>query len=349
MAVRTTWQDLYSIEQTASLTAKPTFAATAIGVEGDGASGGKFLVPLTSHPHLKPSSTMQDQELAVGVAQRHNLEYNATIAEPSSVTLEMYANAYNLSLFMWLLFQSGCTEADSTVNTMSAIPYTSAAIEQYAAITRILGGTGGNADTESQYMPGCICKSFTISGETGGILMLSAEIVGADWATANDDLGSVAWSTLTFSDVAPLKFQDMTLVLGGAEVDTPSFSVTYSNNVVPQFYNNGTIQRYVLGRITAEGTFGIPWGDTNKGGNDQINAFKNNTEQVLTAYWGSASGLTDNSVSLSGNMRNTDTEMGDTEGEIVSNINFTNVEGASDEAIELYAGYTSNTLDRGVS
>jgi len=349
MATRTTWQDRYGVEQTASLTAKPTFAATAIGIEGTGAAGGKFLMPLTAHPHLKPSSALNNTEMATGLAQRHNLEYNTTIAEPSSVTISMLANAYNVSLFTWLLLQSGCSEAGSTVLTMTGIPYTDADCEIYAAVTRILGGTAGNADTVSQYMPGCICRSLTLSGETGGLIQLTAELVGADWANANDDLGSVSWSALTFSDKAPLKFQNMRLMMDNYFVSTPSFSITFNNNAVAQFYNNGTIQKYVLGRLTAEGSLGIPWGDTYEGENAQITAFKNGTQQVVTAYWGDASGATENSLSMHMNIVSTDTEMADAEGELLTNINFAAVEGTSDEAILIKIGYTAASLDRGVA
>ena len=349
MAIRVTWQDRYAIEQTASLTAKPTFAASAIGIEGTGAAGGKFLMPLTDHPHLKPSSAIQNQEQAIGLAQRHHLEYEPTIAEPSSVTVNMWANAYNVSLFLWLLFQSGCSEADATVNTLTAIPYVSSEPEIYAAVTRILGGTAGNADTVSQYLAGCICRSLTLSGEVGGIITMSAELVAADWQTASDDLGSVSWSALTFSDQPPLKFQNMYFVLGGRSVGIPSFSITFNNNAAAQFYNNETIQRYTLGRLTAEGSFSIPWSDTYEGDNQQLNAFKDGDEQLFTAYWGDASGATANSLSISCNIQSTDTDMTDVEGEINTSINFAAVEGTTYEAIKVYCGYTAALLDRGIS
>jgi len=349
MAIRTTWQDKYAIEQTSSLTATPTFASTAIGIEGTGSSGGKFLMPLTDHPHLPPASATQENELAVGVSQRHNLEYNQTIAEPSTVTINMLANAYNVSLFLWLLFQTGATESSGSVNTLQCIPYTSAEIEIYTAITRLLGGTAGDDDTVSQYMPGCVCRSVTISGETGGIVTLAAEMVGANWATANDDLGSVSYSTLTFSDKAPLKFQDMVFQIGANAVNIPSFSITFNNNVAAQFYNNDTIQNYILGRLNCEGSFGVPWSDTNEGENQQLTDFQNGSEDVITAYWGNSSGATDNSLAFVCNVRRTETGMEDSEGEIVSAIDYSAVEGTSNEAINIYAGYSNTYLLRGVS
>ena len=202
MATRTLWQDKYAIQQTVALDELPDFdPAVDVGIEGTGSANGVFLNPTTDHPHLNPSSAINEQELAIGLSQRHFLEYNTTTAEPNSVTLNMQMNAYNLSLFIWLLFQSAAGEGTSGANTvMSAIPYTEADYEIYCAITRLLGGTAGDNDTVSQYMIGCICSSFTITGESGGIMQLTAEMMGANWAVANDDLGSATWASLAFSD-----------------------------------------------------------------------------------------------------------------------------------------------------
>lgn len=349
MPIRTTWEDLYSIEQTASLTAKPTFAATAIGMEGDGSAGGKFLMPLTDHPHLKPTSATQETELAVGLSQRVALEYNQTIAEPSTVTINMLANSYNLSLFLWLLFQSGAAETGTPVLTMECIPYIVPTIEVYAAITRILGGTAGDADTVSQYMPGCICRSITLSGETGGLITLSAEMIGATWAVANDDLGTETWTSLTFSNIAPLKFQDAAFTLDSNTVETPAFSITISNNAVAQFYNNSTIQRYIMGRLTMEGNFAIPWSVATEGGNTAINDFIAGNVMDMELYWGSLAATAASELSFAGPARYTDTDMGDTEGEINTAINFAGLQDSSAADWSIKAGYTLSILDRGVA
>ena len=348
MPVRAPWMDRYAIEQTATLTANPTFASTAIGIEGTGSDGGVFLAPTTDHPHLKPSTATQENELAVGLSQRHHLEYNQTVAEPNSITLNMLANSYNVSLFMWLLFQEAAGEGTVGSNTvMSVAPYTTADIEQYAAITRFMGGTAGDDDTVSQYMTGAICRSMTISGEVGGIMMVSAEMIGASWNVANDDLGSTSWSALTFSNKAPLKFQDMVMSMDGNVVDVPSFSITISNNAVAQFYNNGTIQRYVLGRLTVEGEFGIPWGDAAEGGNATINDFIAGTDKLIQVYWSDADGSEDNSLSIKSNVRYTDSEITDSEGEITTNTPFAGVYDGTYNALEMYAGYATASLVRG--
>ena len=351
MATRTPWLDKYAIEQSATLTGKPTFAATAIGIEGTGAAGGVFLAPLTDHPHLPPASATQENELAVGISQRHNLEYNQTIAEPSAVTLNMLANAYNLSLFQWLLFQEAAGESGTTVLTMSSAPYTTADCEMYATISRLMGGTAGNADTVSQYLAGCICRSMTITGETGGLIKVAAEMVGANWAVAVNDLGTVAYNTLLFSYKAPLKFQDMHFDIDGHVVHVPNFSVTINNNAVAQFYNNSTIQKFVLGRLTVEGSFGIPWGasDAEEDENKQLTDFQAGTDKLVKVWWGDSDGSADNSVVLKMNVRFTETEMADAEGEIVSNINFAGVYDGTYNSIEMYCGYLAASLDRGCS
>ena len=305
-------------------------------------------MPLTDHPHLKPSTGTVENELAVGESTRRSLEYNQTISQPGTVTINMLANAYNSSLFIWLLLQSGCSEADAAINTLTGIPYTSPDPEIYAAVTRILGGTAGNADAVSQYMVGCICNSLTFSGETGGILTLSAEIMAADHAIAANNLGTVSWSALTFSDKAPLKFQDMSFELGTQAVDTPSFSITITNGATAQFYNNGTIQRYVLGRINVEGTFSVPFGDANEGGNAQIQDFKDGVDMTAEFFWGSDDATTENSLAIQSNIRFTDTEMADAEGEIITSCPFAGVNDGTNAAVGLLAGYTSNDLDRNI-
>ena len=351
MSTRTMWQDKYAIEQTATLIGKPTFAATAIGVEGTGAAGGVFLNPTTDHPHLKPSSSINEQELAIGLSQRHHLEYNTTVAEPNSVTLNMQLNAYNLSLFMWLLFQSAAGEGTSGANTiMSVSPYTEADYEIYCAITRLLGGTAGDADTESQYMAGCICSSFTITGESGGMMQLSAEMMGADWAIAANDIGTATWADLTFSDKAPLKFQDMGFALDSEWVNVPSISFTVNANVTPQFYNNNTIQKYVLGRMAVEGSFGVPYGaaSTNQDKSQQILDFQSGIDKRIHMGWGDTGGDGDNAISIVANGRYTDAEMADAEGEIVTNCTFAGVyDSDGHNAIEMYAGYATASLVRG--
>jgi hypothetical protein len=340
------------IQQTSSLTEKPTFAAaTDIGIEGTGAANGVFLVPTTDHPHLNPASAINEQELAVGVSQRHHLEYNTTTAEPNSVTLNMQMNAYNLSLFIWLLFQTAAGEGVSGSNTiMSAIPYTEADYEVYCAIARLMGGTAGNDDTVSQYMVGCICSSLTITGESGGMMQLSAEMMGADWAVANDDLGTTSWASLAFSDKAPLKFQDMSFAINQEMVDIPSISFTVNANVTPQFYNNDTIQKFVLGRCAVEGNFGVPWGatSTNQDENQQLLDFENGVDKEIHFWWGDPDAQADNAVAVKSNVRYTDTEMADAEGEVVTNCTFAGVYDADEHnAVEMYAGYATADLDRG--
>ena len=353
MATRTTWQDKYLIQQTSSLTEAPDFdPAVDIGIEGTGSANGVFLVPTTDHPHLNPASAINEQELAVGVSQRHHLEYNTTIAEPNSVTLNMQMNAYNLSLFIWLLFQTAAGEAAGTgdILIMSAAPYTEADYEVYCAITRLLGGTAGDDDTKSQYMVGCICNSLTITGETGGIMQLSAEMMGADWAVANNDLGTQTWSSLAFSDKAPLKFQDMHFELDNEKVDVPSISITVNANVAAQFYNNNTIQKFVLGRLNVEGNFGVPWGaySVNQDENQQLLDFENGVDKICEMWWGDSSADADNAVVIKSNIRYTDTEMAEAEGEIITNCTFAGVYDADgNNAIEMYAGYDSTYLDRG--
>ena len=83
------------------------------------ADTGRFLMKLTDHPHLPAVSGIVDTPLTMGTSARNDLEFQQTISEPGTITLNMQAQVYNLSLFLYSLFQSGYQEekmADATTN-----------------------------------------------------------------------------------------------------------------------------------------------------------------------------------------------------------------------------------------
>ena len=194
--VKAGWGSQYMIQQTSSRTAAPTFkqqgqlAASAgnIGIEGDGSINsdvGRFIMPLLNAPHINPGFATVDHFTSTGRADLFPAyDMTSVPSEPASVTLEMPLNAYNLSLFAWLLFQNGASESGVTYNTIVCVPYTSPGVEIYCAILRMMEDSNAvkpNAltSTMSHILYGGICRSFTISGASGDILRLSAEVVGS--------------------------------------------------------------------------------------------------------------------------------------------------------------------------
>lgn len=177
------WQDLIMIQQTVNrLEEQPEYDKDAnIGITGDGsADSGKFVMPLSNHPNLPSPTTITNLELATGRSDAHTVEHVQTASEAPTFTLEMPANAHNVSLFLWSLFQSGASESETggTI-TMTCIPYVSPVPEVWLAVTRLMIAVSNTItmDTVSHMVYGCICRSLTLTSEEGGLMNLSAEIV----------------------------------------------------------------------------------------------------------------------------------------------------------------------------
>lgn len=196
---RTIWQDLYAVEQdnaSASLAAhlltSPGYLLVEstegandgdIGIQGNNYSGGIFGMPLTDHPNFKAPSGTAESEQARGLSQRHVREYNTLqTGDPAEAVLPMLGSAYNVSLFSYLLFQSGCTEAPSAAGAGATADITfTATLGVIDGITVVDGGTGytvdvildgdvgGNADAvlRAVVVAGVITDVIIVDGGTG--------------------------------------------------------------------------------------------------------------------------------------------------------------------------------------
>jgi len=356
MAVRVPFQDLYAIEQTSSATGWPLFMdSTTIGIEGTGTGNtGKFILPITEHAHLNPGASSVEHELTTGQSNRAVIEYNTVASAPPTTTLTMPMTAYNLSLFLWLLFQTGTSEGSASgVKVMTCVPYTAATVEEYCHLVRVLGTYTDSmkVDTQSHIMRKCICNSLTINGEEGDILMLTAELMGTEWAASSPGKGKFVnnnyqWSTLNYSTKTPIKFQALTTKLNNSPLDIPSFSITISNNAQAIYYTNATIQRFILGRLTLEGNIFIPWSDDGVGGNEVINMYTNDQDALMELY-NVDNCTTDNTFDLKANIKFTEVNFeGDIE--IGSQVTFQGVDDLTSSDLYFKAGYNSTILIRGV-
>ena len=355
MSVRTPWQDLYAVQQECTVASWPTFEAdTKIGIEGIGPSGlanGKFIIPITEHAHLNPGASAVEHELAFGQSDRSTLEYNTVVTQPPTTTLTMPLTSYNLSLFAWLLFQTGTSETlATTVQTMTCVPYTEATTEVYAHVARLLGNYNSDlsVDTRTHIMRSCICNSLSINGEEGDILMLTAELMGTQWlqCTPNVIANAAHWSSLNYSTKTPLKWQNMTTKLGNAALDIPGFSCTISNNAQAKYYAGSTIKRFVLGRLGGEGSIFIPWSDTGAGENDVINMYTSDADTVIMVY-NTDGATTENTIDIKANIKFTEVNFeGDVE--LGSQISFQTVDDGTNTSIVLKCGYRAVDLHRNV-
>jgi len=223
MATRTIWQDLYGMQMdmgtdlSSTNGVAPTYTAGSnVGIQGTASANGKFSLALTDHPNFKAPSGTLDTEQATGKSTRQNSEYNVVqTGEAVQFNLPLLGDAYNVSAFQALLFQSGCT-TDATIAEASGwkrsagLPYTSAECDNFCSFSRILGGaTASGHDLDVR---GGICHTLTLSGEAGGVLNIEPTIYAAKWSQANLSSHATTLSN-SFPNVVPLKFQDSTFAV----------------------------------------------------------------------------------------------------------------------------------------
>jgi len=143
MATRTIWQDIYAMEMddtnstvATSAAASPAFT-TGVGIQGAAAKNSRFSLALTDHPNFKAPSGSVDTEQATGKATRQSSEYNVVqTGEAVQFALPMLGNAYSVSAFAKLLFQSGASESTPTTGSghklATYVPYSSADTTEFA-------------------------------------------------------------------------------------------------------------------------------------------------------------------------------------------------------------------------
>lgn len=340
------WQDRYAIALVTSMTdSYPDFDTDAqIGLEGDGttAGSGKFVIPVTEHPHLTPGSSTLEKEMALGLAERHQLEYTTVASDAATVTLTMPANQYNLSFFAGLFFQVGASEAAGATDTtdLTCIPYTTADPDKFASLVRQLSPATIQiaTDATSHVMRGCVCNSLTLTGEEGDLVMMTVELMGYAWNTSNGNLlpAATIWSALDVASTGAFyKYEDMIMSLAGTAFKTPNFSVTMNNNMSSNLYNSTVIQKFLLGRLTGEGTFAIPWGATTVGENVALEAFLAGTTQQLKIYNNAVScANTDGDFYLDMNAKYIDTGFGGDD-EVMTDMSFSMVKTSAIEAVAM--------------
>lgn len=203
MTMIAAWEPIYLIQQnvqTTNLLEYPRFRKGSSGLFCDtGIQGlsdqvvltdvGKFLLPVTNSAiYFKPIPEAQEIEKSTGASKQDVVEFNTDETVPTRVTISFVANAYTLSLFLWLLFQNGASESiGASATTATFIPYTSSDCEAYVSLVKVLvdKSTSRKNDTTSHILLGCVCEELTISGSTGGLLTVDATLVGADWQKYN--------------------------------------------------------------------------------------------------------------------------------------------------------------------
>ncbi len=245
---RAPWQQLALIAlQTSGITSAADFSSSCIGVE----TGKPGLPVLNRDYSLNPGQQFIEERQAFGISNLKKEERKLGGMLPTT-TLEFPANAYNLALVLWLFFQTGVSEADTSPYVKTAIPYTSPVCEVWASIADPITGaiTSGN----NEAIHGAIISSWTLSGEENGQLKISAEFVGRQFVKDFSDADGV----LTVSTQAGLLYRNTNISLDGNTVYCPSFSITFSHNVESPAYNGQYPRKHVLHDLEITGEIVIP-------------------------------------------------------------------------------------------
>lgn len=306
---RQIWADVYAIG----------FNTTGIST----ASNASFGIPLTNHPNLEPGTQVVNQRKAIGTSYRSTqagMEYVNTVAVPET-SFELDVTKSSLSHFLWSLFQKSGFQGAATTYTKYFVPYEDPALEMWLTLVRKIAASG---DANSHRMIGCVVKSISISGEAGGVIKATVGFQGYSTERNRD----IASDTLTFSTNSVLLFQDLTCTVAGSAANIDKFTFNITNNAVTKFFDSATAVHHLLGDFTVDGSVTIPWSDSNRGGNTEINAFVAGTPSRLNINWGGHEiASSDGDFSIISHIRRTNTQpVGDDE--IMLEVSF---EGASEE------------------
>lgn len=291
----------------ATVGASYDFETGKIGVDSN-----KYGIQLNNHPTFDPGQNIIDQEKAIGTSYRRagaGYEFQQGTRLPTT-TFEFDVTEKNIVPFLWTLFQKGLDEGAASVYLKTFGCYLEAedSCEAYMTLLRKMS----DEDTNSHVIGGAICRSMTLSATSGEPLRASCEMIGYNMVTDFDF--NAQSSIIEYDNSAPLLWQNATVELDDSAINIDGFSITITNNAVPKFYDSQHPVKYVLGRITVDGTITIPWGDTNKGSNTEFDHFVAGTDAYLEIYWGNETPSADNDFKIFTNMRYTGaTNTGDDE------------------------------------
>lgn len=331
MAQRGQWQDVYAWTLSSLLSDGTSNISAGVDNSGDDALAG---ILFNSHPDLKPNQETIDTEKTSGSASRISRS-GGELAQGSkkpSVSYEFDAAAKTLYLPLHVTLQRGSVDesADgvSDVKAKWFYPYsyegTPVSPEIYAILARRLAPNGS---PESHRMDGMIGSTLTLSADgEDSALVCSGEMLGRDVdtsysTTVNDSFNFTPDSHLLWKD-ATTKIGDGTSAM--EDVDLDGFSITLNINPVRKLYSNALTQKYLMGKLVAEGTIKVPWTNSSSSFTDNIllERFVAGTPTRFSIYWGNQYPSSNNDVSINFIARFTGADVGQDEDEIGTDLPF---------------------------
>ena len=299
-----TWMDIYAVGVQTS--ARATAVAATHGI------------PVLTHSHLDPGQVLINQRKATGISTRYagtGMEYQISGQNPTA-TLEFAVNKKNLSHFLGAFFQKTGFRGAASVYPKYFIPWEDPGQEAWLTLVRKLAASG---TSDSHRIIGGIPSSITLSANENEDFKASVTIDGY----SQERNRNIASDTTTFLGTAILLWKDATVTLDGNTVNISGFSLTLSNSLANRNYDSEYKLKAFLNDCIGTGTIQIPWGDTNEGGNAQIDDFVAGTTARLIIKWGSNDvASSDGDFSIIMNIKKMNATLNDNEGEIQTEVPF---------------------------
>jgi len=307
MGQRNIWEEIFALEifntgtsLSSIVSGSPVFDASTTkgvrGIFGTGANTVYNLLP-TEHSEIKAQAGSIKHDLVTGKSIDNVVSYTSVTTKPENAVIPVLYNSNNLSAFFKLWCQSGVTVANGTTNTalqiMTCVPYTDTQPTVFGNLIKFMQDSG-ETDPVDQLLKGVLIKRINIKGEEGGVIDGELEYMGAKRGDGNyagsSGTGALAKSK-PFDSITPLKFEDLTVILGGQTISVPKFDITFENNAFSHYYNETSAKALNLGKIDVTGTLTVPWNDTtSEGKNKQITDFISGIDKTLEFVWGNPTG-----------------------------------------------------------
>jgi len=253
----TRWKPSYHMVATSAITHSPDFAS------GNGSFGANTSIIYTKNdPVFNPNREIISNRKNTGNAYLTKGGSTAierlpgTEAPTTSFEIDFETSSAYIPLVT--LFQDATGTLVNSGETKVFNCYSSPTVSYYAALKRVL------ENDKSQLIKGAIAQSITISGNEGEPVTMTIDWLGADM-DGDASTGVSSWTTSHASNF--VMFKDMVCAYNSSSttIDIVGFDITISNNAVARHYNNPSIQKYLLGDLTVEGTLRFPWGESNVG------------------------------------------------------------------------------------
>lgn len=343
MALHAPWEKRFiSGYQTTSIDTAVTFDASVKSIVT-----GKPLLKVTNDPTITPGFETVEQNKATGLPvpllSAGGGEIQIGVGRPT-VPIEMDANANNLAMLLWLLFQKGASEGGVTPFVKTYAKYANAEAEVWASVAEVLSTS---VAAENRILNGGIVSSLTVASDSGSqSVKVTADIMGGGttgFAATYDASAAV----LTDPAIAVLLFKNMTCEIDDLAVNLDSFTFTITNNLATKPYNTQFTKKHILNRLDITGEIVLPKdsGQASLDDNAMLTKFINLTDFKLELFWGNSPATTDGDVAFQFNCVATDNEEIDSDGEIANRIPFRNVrdDSGNDVSISL-----ADAIDRAI-